>query len=175
MKVPVVNKRHDKVHFCLAHTTVAIVEKADDPGASLTPTPSATTSPTREAAVASELESAILLEHTTTTTAADNAASVKDDDEMLTLVRNDATDNLHAPSSPAAANGVAHKPADDGHQPIGNGDVRDVIAVSTNGVAPGMAAAANGSVSPVQVVSAVSGKKMSIAEARAEFFNASRS
>jgi hypothetical protein len=103
---------------------------------------------------------------------------VKDDeDEMLTVVRNEEPPPVVPAAAATAANGVAHKPIDDGQQPIGRGESppRDIVttSASTNGIAPG-AEAANGSVAPVQVLSAVSGKKMSLAEARAEFFNASR-
>ena len=149
---------------------MAIVENTDDSA----PAESSTC-----AALASESESAILL---TRSSATDHEDDDEDTTEMLTVVSDDAVLAENAPnttSSPAyaptaATNGVAHKPAD-ADQPMG--DAVDGAGVGkANGIERLKAAPANGVAPPsqIQVVSAVSGKKMSIAEARAEFFNAAR-
>ncbi len=134
---------------------MAIVEHVDDGSAALNNTNSDS-----RAAAASDSESTVLLQYSTTSPAANDDGQ----DEMI-VVGKEMTTSAESPhkmangSAMALENGTAHgAEAGDAQQE----DELDSSA-ATNAHLP----------REVQVVSAVSGKKMSIAEARAEFFKSS--
>jgi hypothetical protein len=135
--------------------TVAIVEHVDDGSAAL----SNNNSDSR-AAAASDSESTVLLQYSTTSAAAND----DDKDEMIvvskeTMTSAESPHKMANGSATALENGTAHGAATGAAQ----GEDELDSAGATNAHLP----------REVQVVSAVSGKKMSIAEARAEFFKSS--
>ncbi len=143
--------------------TVAIVEHVDDGSAAL----SNHNSDSR-AAAASDSESTVLLQYSTTSAAAndDNVNNDDDKDDEMIVVRKETMTSAESPhkvangSATALENGTAHGAATGEFQgDAQRGDELDSSG-ATNAHLP----------REVQVVSAVSGKKMSLAEARAEFF-----
>ncbi len=134
---------------------MAIVEHVDDGSAAL----SNNNSDSR-AAAASDSESTVLLQYSTTSPAPND----DDKDEMI-VVSKEMTASAESPhkmangSATALENGTAHGAATGAAQ----GEDELDSSGATNAHLP----------REVQVVSAVSGKKMSIAEARAEFFKSS--
>ncbi len=135
---------------------MAIVEHVDDGSVAL----SNTTSDSR-AAAASDSESTVLLQYSNTSAAAND----DDKDEMIVVSKETMT-SAESPhkvangSATALENGRAHG-ADAGAL---QGDARREDELDSAGATTAHLPR------EVQVVSAVSGKKMSIAEARAEFF-----
>jgi hypothetical protein len=133
---------------------VAIVENVDD----------ATLNSESCAAAASESESTILLQHTAPGDNNQDEGDTDDEADELIVVSGGAAAPLTTVpldsgiGATVVQNGAAHALAD---EPLGGKD--DDAGASLVTVPPP-------EMSPVQVVSAVSGKKMSLAEARAEFF-----
>ncbi len=141
---------------------MAIVEHVDDGSVAL----SNNINSDSRAAAASDSESTVLLQYSTTSAAAndDNVNNDDDKDEMIvvskeTMTSAESPHKMANGSVAALENGTARGAA------TGDAERKDELDSSgaTNAHLP----------REVQVVSAVSGKKMSIAEARAEFFKSS--
>ena len=139
---------------------MAIVEHVDDGSAAL----SNNINSDSRAAAASDSESTVLLQYSNTSAAAND----DDKDEMI-VVRKETMTSAESPhkmangSATALENGTAHGAATGAVQGDAQREDEPDSAGATNAHLP----------REVQVVSAVSGKKMSIAEARAEFFKSS--